>query len=64
MNQRIKKNRRRKEIVRMIEHMQNFQGVLLLNDKYVLFDTRSVDMMLSPGVEQKADVVVVFRKWR
>ena len=64
MNQRIKKKQRRKEIVRMIEHMQNFQGVLLLNDEYVLFDTRSVDVMLSPGVEQEADVVAVFRKWR
>lgn len=64
MNQRVKKKRRRKEIVRMIDHMQNFQGVLLLNDEYVLFDTRSVDVMLSPRVEQEVDVVAVFRKWR
>ena len=64
MNQRIKKKQRRKEIVRMIDHMQNFQGVLLLNDEYVLFDTHSVDVMLSPGVEQKVDMVAVFCKWR
>lgn len=64
MNRRTKKKRCRKEIVRMIEQMKNFQGILLLGGEYVLFDTHSVDVTLSPGVEQKADVVAVFRKWR
>ena len=60
MNRRIKKKRCRKEIVRMIEQMKNFQGILLLGGEYVLFDIHSVDVTLSPGVEQKADVVAVF----
>lgn len=44
--------------------MKPFQGVLLLNDEYVLFDIRKAEFTLTSDEETTADVVAVFRNWR
>lgn len=64
MNQRIKKKQHRQQVARMIERMKPFQGVLLLNDEYVLFDIQKAEFALTSDEETTADVVAVFRKWR
>lgn len=64
MNRRIKKKQHRQQVARMVERMKPFQGVLLLNDEYVLFDIRKAEFALTSDEETTADVVAVFRKWR
>lgn len=64
MNQRIKKKQHRQQVARMVERMKPFQGVLLLNDEYVLFDIQKAEFALISDEETTADVVAVFRKWR